>query len=159
MQSTASIEQSLNHQKVPQNIIKVPTGKPKVKLAFLKKDASPALLQEEGPEHEPLLQGDHARATRCIDQIVDPLWKDICVDLLHIMGPESVLKIWNSKLGEFSPQDKRIDITCETEERAAFVQQYDFVILGSLQRYFPALKQLKVQVRPALSHHLKKPHI
>ncbi len=148
MQSTASIERQLDCHKVLPKFIKIPTrdSKPEVQLIFSKKDASPALLQEETPNHDTLLQDDYVRATGCIDQIVDPLWKDICMDLLNMMGPASILKIWKSKLGEFSSQDKRIDITCETVEAEEFVQQYDFVILGSLHRYFPALKQLRVRI-------------
>jgi hypothetical protein len=74
------------------------------------------------------------------------------MDLLNMMGPSSVLKIWQSKLGDFS-QKKYIDIDCETKETAAFVEQYDFVILGSLERYFPELTQLRIRVIPTLSHH------
>ena len=62
------------------------------------------------------------------------------------MGPASVLKIWKSTLGEFTREDKSFDIVCETEETMQFIQQYDFVILGSLQQYLPSLKQLRVSI-------------
>nr|MBA3814868.1 hypothetical protein [Alphaproteobacteria bacterium] len=141
MQNITSLERQLGNHKVSQKIIKVTTGgsKPSVKLIFSREIIPPTFLQEEVPAHNPVLQDDHDRATSCISQIADPLWKDICMDLLNMMGPASILKIWSSTLGEFSSQDKRIDITCETVEAEEFVQQYDFVILGSLHRYFPAL--------------------
>jgi len=63
---------------------------------------------------------------------------------MAIMGPPSVLKIWNSALGSLSFQDKMIDLYCQTEDVAQFIQCYDFIILGSLQHYFPALKELRV---------------
>ncbi len=162
MQNIASLEQKPDNPKDLPKFIKIPTenySKIDVKIVFSKKNASPVFFKEEAPNHDTILQDDPERATSCISQIIDPLWKNICADLLHIMGPASVLKIWKSKLGEFSSQDKHIDISCETEGTAAFAQQYDFVILGSLQRYFPGLKQLKVKVKPALAHHLMEAHI
>ncbi|MBA3813299.1 MAG: hypothetical protein H0X26_02210 [Alphaproteobacteria bacterium] len=133
MQSTAPIE-----QKKIQRFLKIPTEKYQytLDLSFSKKTLTQA--------HNSLLQDDHARAKDCLSLIPDPLWRDVCGDLIIMMGPASVLKIWKSTLGEFCPQDKALDFTCETEEAAAFAQQYDFVILGSLKRYFPALKQLRV---------------
>ena len=113
----------------------------------------PETQTSKAQNHEPL-QDDHAKAAHCISQIADPLWKNICMDLLNMMGPASVLKIWKSKLGD--SEDKTLDLNCETEDIAAFIQQYDFVILGSLRRHFPALKQLKVKVISALSHQQEK---
>ena len=91
-----------------------------------------------------LRQDEYAQVNECLSLISDPLWQNVCEDLLKIMGPASVLKIWKSQLGEFLLGEKTLDFTCETAEAAAFVQQYDFVILGSLQRYFPSLKSLKI---------------
>ncbi|MBA3813515.1 MAG: hypothetical protein H0X26_03350 [Alphaproteobacteria bacterium] len=147
MQNITSLKQQLDNHKAPPKFIKISTGnspQPDVKLVFSKKDDSSPYGQEDATSPDTLLQHEHTRATNSISQIVDPLWQDICADLLHLMGPASVLKVWKSKLGELSCQDNGLDITCTTEETAAFVQQYDFVILGSLQRYFPALTQLRV---------------
>ena len=77
---------------------------------------------------------DYTKAENCLSQITDPLWQNICADLINMMGPASVLKIWESILGELSLQTEEMDITCKNEVIASFVQQYDFVILGSLQR-------------------------
>jgi hypothetical protein len=135
------------------NFIKHPTGhKLNIRFTHLKNNISPIFLQEEAPRHNPLLQDDYANAKNCISRISDPLWQDICRDLLNMMGPSSVLKIWKSTLGEFSSQDKSLDLICETEETLEFMKQYDFVILGSLQRYFPALKELRMKVILVRSH-------
>jgi len=77
------------------------------------------------------------------DLIEDPLWKYVYTDALQIIGA-SAQKIKGSRLGQFSTQDKTIYLYCQTEEVAQFIQQYDFILLGSLQRFFPALRELKV---------------
>ena len=89
------------------------------------------------------LDKDHASATACLSSIKDPLWKHVCRDIINMMGAESFFKIWNSTLGEVHPQDQSMEIHCQTEETAQFIEQYAFVILGSLQPYFPVLKQLR----------------
>ena len=91
-----------------------------------------------------LSQEVHFQAKHYISLIKDPLWKRVCAEAINIIGPLFILKIWNSRLG--SPQDKIIDLYCPTEEAAQFTQQYAFVVIGILQQYFPALKELKVIV-------------
>lgn len=86
-----------------------------------------------------------AQASRCIALIDDPLWRHVCTEVLPLMGPLSVLQIWKSKIGVFSPQHKAIDIDCQTEKKARFLQQYDFVILGILKKYFPSLKSIRIK--------------
>lgn len=86
-------------------------------------------------------------AQYCLSLIEDPLWKFVCTDITDMMGPSAVLKIWNSSLGSFSYQDKTIEVYCHAEEIAQFIRQYSFVILGSLQRYFPAMKDLKIKIK------------
>ena len=83
-------------------------------------------------------------AKHCVSLIEDPLWKKVCTELINMMGPESVLKIWNSNLGSLSSRTKTIDLSCQTKETAKLIQQYDFVILEILRRYFPALKEVRV---------------
>lgn len=91
---------------------------------------------------------DEARlqANQCLLLIDDPLWKQVCTEVAHMMGPLSILKIWNSKLGEFLPQSQAIHLYCQAEETAQFAEEYSFVILEGLRKYFPALKELKVTV-------------
>jgi hypothetical protein len=147
MKTTASIKRQLNSKKNSQSFTKLPNERRQVdvKLVFSREELPPALLQKETSSYERLVIDEYAQVKSCISCIDDPLWRDICTDLLSMMGAASVLKIWQSKLGEFS-QEKYIDIDCKTKEAAAFVQQYDFVILGSLQRYFPGLAQLRIKV-------------
>ncbi len=103
-------------------------------------------LQELPQSIEILFDDSHSHAKRCISLIEDPLWKHVCTEVMNIMGPASVIKIWNSTLGALSSHDKLLDLYCQTEESAQYVQQYAFVILGSLQQYFPALKELTVRI-------------
>jgi hypothetical protein len=91
---------------------------------------------------------------RCHDHngfplIEDPLWKSVCTEMTDLMGSSPVQKMWDSKLGTFCSEGKSIDLCCPTDEAAQFVDQYSFLILGSLQRYFPAIKTLKTKVEHA----------
>ncbi|KAB2835705.1 MAG: hypothetical protein F9K49_03240 [Caedimonadaceae bacterium] len=95
---------------------------------------------------ELLLDIQYAQARRSILLIEDPLWRDICSDLMKTMGSPLVLKIWESQLEDFSAQSQQISLKCKTENTAQFVQQYAFVILGSLQRYFPSVKALEIKI-------------
>ena len=112
---------------------------------FIKNNFSYALSQSTVQAHSALGAATYSQAQRCLFLIEDPLWKRVCAEIVNMMGPPSVLKIGNCRLGSLSPQDKIIDLYCPTEEIAQFVEQYAFVILGSLQRYFPALKELRVR--------------
>jgi len=88
---------------------------------------------------------------RCHDHngfslIEDPLWKSVCTEMTDLMGSPPVEKVWDSKLGAFCSESKSINLCCPTDEVAQFVNQYSFLILGSLQRYFPAIKTLKTRI-------------
>lgn len=152
MQRSTSLRQQANHLNNPEPFIEISDKKhnPNLQIVFSKKKTTPEfssiLSEEKTQNHNSLESDDHTRAKNCISCIADPLWKNVCMDLLNAMGPASVLKIWKSKLGELSPQEKTFDVTCETEETLKFIQQYDFVILGSLRQYFPALKKLRGKV-------------
>ena len=90
---------------------------------------------------------DHfqSQAKQCVSLIEDPLWKHICTEFMHMMGPLSVLKIWKSRLSSVSPQHKTIYIHCEIVEESEFIKKYSFIILASLQKYFPAVRSIKVK--------------
>ena len=92
----------------------------------------------------------YSQAKRHLSLIEDPLWKAVCTEMVNMMGPLAVLRMWNSSLGSFSYQHRVMDLYCQTEEIAEFIHQYSFVILGSLQRYFPMIKDLKITVNQAL---------
>lgn len=95
-------------------------------------------------------EDSHSQAKSYLSRIQDPLWKSVCTEMVDIMGPSSVQKIWNSKLGSYCTRGKAMEFCCPTDETAQFVNQYSFLILGSLQRYFPTLKHLRVKVTQAL---------
>ncbi len=112
------------------------------------KNELPSLFSQEVLQSKKALTGNpQSQAEHCIALIEDPLWKQVCTEFLAMMGPLSVLKIWNSRLGAISPRYKTIHIDCKTEEESEFIQKYSFVILGSLQAYFPAVKSLIVRVK------------
>ena len=110
-------------------------SKPQGSLAFSKKNPSFLHLPDE----------DWIKAEHCLSTIEDPLWKIVCRDFLNMMGSASVLKIWDSTLGEVYFRSKNIELFCKTEEAAQFIQLYNFVILGSLQVYIPSLNQLQIK--------------
>lgn len=94
----------------------------------------------------PKQETDRSRAKKLLQAIQDPLWKHVCSDIINMMGPASLLKIADSTLGEVYFQSENIEVFCKCEETAKFIQQYDFVILGSLHSYLPTLKQLKTRI-------------
>lgn len=94
----------------------------------------------------------YLKATECVARIADPLWKKVCNDLIYNMGPAFVFKIYESSLGDIASQDNVLYVTCNNKDAADFIQQYDFVILDSLQPYFPALKSLRAQIEGEFVH-------
>ncbi|MBX9786572.1 MAG: hypothetical protein K2Y08_04470 [Alphaproteobacteria bacterium] len=97
------------------------------------------------------IQKTNSIKDRCHDHnylslIKDPLWKSVCSEMTDLMGPSPIQKMRDSKLGAFCSESKSINLCCPTDEAAQFVNQYSFLILGSLQRYFPAIKTLKTKV-------------
>lgn len=165
MQSYKTYLQSYGH-KVPFNFMKASTFKNKafvstscstIKNGSLKKysptltlvssqNALPSLcLQKLLPPKKSLMENPHVQAEQCMALIEDPLWKRICVEFLAMMGPSSLLKIWKMALGPLSPQCTIVYLNCQTKEEAEFIQKYSFVILGSLQVYFPSVKSLIVR--------------
>ena len=117
--------------------------KPSLRASLSKENCSSVGPHQNIQHQSTIIEKDHAQVAHCLSSIEDPLWKHVCRDVIHMMGAESFFKIWNSTLGSVHSQDQSLDIHCHTEETAEFIQQYDFVILGSLQSYFPALKELK----------------
>lgn len=77
--------------------------------------------------------------------VSDSLWKKVCYHIEDMMGSFCVSKIWECKLGSFSFEENNIEVYCQTEDTAQFLQEYAFVILAGLKPYFPALEELKVR--------------
>lgn len=119
--------------------------KPEVMLPFSKEKPTPPPPEKTLQQPNILLDEDCIKAANRFLSIEDPLWKRVCRDIISAMGATSFLKIWDSILGEFCPQDQSMEIHCQSEETAQFIQQYDFVLLGSLQPYFPSLKRLRIK--------------
>lgn len=165
MQSYKTYLQSYGH-KVPFNFMKastfknkafIPTSCSTIKSGSLKKyrptltlvssqNALPSLCSQKLlPPKKGLTENPHVQAEQCISLIEDPLWRRICVEFLAMVGPSSLLKIWKMKLAPLSAQYKIAYLNCQTKEEAEFIQTYSFVVLGSLQTYFPAVKRLVVR--------------
>lgn len=121
----------------------------KLNASFPRKSSSFEISRDSTQINKISLEDSDLQAKYSLSCIEDPLWKFVCTEMVDIMGPSSVQKIWDSKLGSYCPGDKTIEFCCLTNEAAQFVNQYSFLILGSLQRYFPAVKTLKTKVEHA----------
>ncbi len=138
------IENNINmiNDKLPKN-----ASRSHVPLLFLKRNLAHSLTKK-GKKKDLHLNSDlHSKAKHLLSHIEDPLWEKICGEVGKMMGAFAVQKIWDSKLGSFCSEEKAIDICCPTEETAQFINQYSFLILGSLQHYFPTIKNLKTKVK------------
>ena len=154
------IHPSVHYASVP--LIKSKASKNNTHLSPLRRcQSKPKLsVSKHDPYHEfgqKLLNSDqisfeeaYSEAKYRLSLIEDPLWKSVCTEMVDMMGPLAVLKMWNSSLGLFSHQHKTMDLYCQTEEIVQFICQYSFVVLGSLQRYFPMMKDLQVKIKPIL---------
>jgi hypothetical protein len=90
---------------------------------------------------------DHdSHAKHSLSLIEDPLWKHVCKEVIHIMGPSSALKIEGIQLGDLSPHDHEVLLYCPTEEIAQFIRQYSFIFLGNIQNYFPNVRNLNIEI-------------
>jgi len=94
----------------------------------------------------PLGMDLYAQAQQCLSLIEDPLWKRVCAEVLTMMGAGSMLKIWKTTLGSFSAEEKTVDLYCQTEEVALFIQQYSFVMIGIFCEYFPSVTTLRTKI-------------
>ena len=86
------------------------------------------------------------QAQQCISLIEDPLWKHVCTELMNMMGPFSVLVLWDSQITFSFPATQGISISCQHQESADLIQQYDFLIIEILRKYFSTLSEVKVEV-------------
>ena len=145
------LKQPLSIHTNPLRVTKVRIRKkPRSSFAFLKENPSLPLSQDNLQNQNSSLTRDYDKANKFLSTIEDPLWKHVCDYIINMMGPASLLRIEDSTLGEISSQDQSIEVHCKSEETAQFIQQYDFIILGSLQPYFPTLKELRVKIIPTL---------
>lgn len=148
MQSVETyLQPHLDTPSMPLGLIKIRTQvAPSIAHSIEKKESVKNQHSPDAFQNTVVLDDDiHSQAKHCISLIEDPLWKHVCTEVIHMMGPSSILTIWNVRLGSLSPRDKIINLYCQTEEVAEFIQQYAFVIIGTLQHYFPALKELNAK--------------
>ncbi len=85
------------------------------------------------------------KAVPPLPSIRDPLWKHVCMEIQNLMPPLFVLKLSECQLGPFLPQGKEVDLYC-SEATVETIRQYDFMILACLQKFFPALKRVRVKL-------------
>ena len=74
----------------------------------------------------------------------DPLWKHITTEVIKITNPFA-LPIQETRLGPLSTQDKTVELYCPTEKVAYLLQPYDFIVLSTLQQYFPTLRKIIIR--------------
>ncbi|MBX9621581.1 MAG: hypothetical protein K2X28_06105 [Alphaproteobacteria bacterium] len=121
----------------------------KINISSSRKSSFFEILRESSQTGKISFENSKSQAEQSLSLIEDPLWKSICNEMTDLMGSPPVEKVLDSKLGTFCSEGKSIDLCCPTDEAAQFVDQYSFLILGSLQRYFPAVKTLKTKVEYA----------
>jgi hypothetical protein len=118
----------------------------KTNISSPKKNPSFEILRESTQINHVSFEDFDSQEKHCLSLIKDPLWKSVCNEMTDLMGSSPVQKMWDSKLGAFCSESKSINLCCPTDEAEQFVSQYSFLIIGSLQRYFPAIKTLKTKV-------------
>lgn len=121
----------------------------KLNISFPRKSSFFEISRDSTHINQVSPEGSKLQAKYCLSCIEDPLWKSVCSEMADLMGSSPVEKVWGSKLGTFCSEGKSIDLCCPTDEAAQFVDQYSFLILGILQRYFPTIKTLKTKVEYA----------
>lgn len=103
------------------------------------------LFLQELPQNKATLDNEVGiQAEKQTSLIEDPLWKQVCTDLVKMLGSFPTARIEDCKLEDLSGQDKVANICCSSEDTAQFLEEYVFVILESLRQYFPALKELRI---------------
>jgi len=88
-----------------------------------------------------------AEAEEGISQIQDPLWRRVCLDALQILGPVAFNDLWKSKLITVSPKGKIAYLTCPNQSIVEKIEQYHFVIIAALKKFYPYLSSLEIELR------------
>lgn len=81
---------------------------------------------------------------RPLSTIEDPLWKHVCTEVQKLMPPLFVFRLSECQLGPLHSYSKQVDLYCP-QGTVNSIGQYDFVILGCLQKFFPTLKRVRVK--------------
>ena len=95
-------------------------------------------------------------ATEGISQIQDPLWRRVCIDVLRILGPAAFKNLWKIKLSHISTEGKKAYLISPTIDIAETIENYNFVIIEALKKFYPALLFLETKVIENLGQNKKK---
>lgn len=105
------------------------------------------------PQGKFLSQKTLVNIEKRLSPISDPLWKRVCSEVVLIMGPVA-MQIFQVEFG--LPQEKSMDLYCHTKELAHLIRIYNFIIVVSLQRYFPYFKAPDVHAKNSRKRRTKK---
>lgn len=94
-------------------------------------------------------------ATEGISQIQDPLWRRVCIDVLRILGPAAFKNLWKIKLCHVSPEGKKAYLVSPTLDLAETIENYNFVVIEALKKFYPALLFLETKVIENLGQNKK----
>ena len=81
-----------------------------------------------------------------ISQIQDPLWRRVCLDIFRILGPVAFKDLWKANLTSISPKERRAYLTCPTQAIAEAVENYHFVVMGALKKFYPFLFSIETEI-------------
>ncbi len=90
-----------------------------------------------------------------VSQIQDPLWRRVCIDVLRMLGPVAFNDLWKTNLISISPKEKRAYLNCPTQDIAATVENYHFVIMDALKKFYPFLFSIETEINEKESPHRK----
>lgn len=86
-------------------------------------------------------------AQKGISQIKDPLWHRVCADVLKVLGPVAFKDLWKTQFIRISPEGKRAFLSCPNQSIATTLEEYHFVIIGALKKFYPSLSSIETEIR------------
>jgi hypothetical protein len=112
------------------------------------------LIEDDGILSKDKYLECEADAELKVSQIQDPLWQRVCDDLLKMLGPLAFKDLWKIKLINVSPEGKKAYFSSPNETLALTLQQYHFVIIGALKKFYPFLSSLEVEISEEKMRHI-----
>lgn len=103
-------------------------------------------ILNKSPLSEVALHNFKTEAETGISQIQDPLWRRVCSDVLRTLGPVAFKNLWKTNLVSVSPRERRACITCPSQDIAEAVENYHFVIMGALKKFYPFLFSIETKI-------------
>ena len=117
------------------------------------------ILSNKFPLSERALHRYKTEAEAGISQIQDPLWRRVCLDILRILGPVAFKDLWKTNLMSISPKERRAYLACPTRSIAETVENYHFVIMGALKKFYPFLFSIETEISENKSMDMKGPKV